>query len=237
MRLMPMIVRRAIAFYSRHGFRALVKAAWAYALWWLTYLLKNLICHLQKWHVLPWVKEIGGHIIIADGHEIIEDFLRKWINDPQLNGLDVCCGRRKVVPTAIGVDLFRGRREYPSYEINPDLAWDCLDLPFKDNTMDYIVCNHGLEHLDDPTRAITEWKRIIKPNSLLIIIVPDARYHDILKSDPTHVHAFTPDELKDIILNAGGLEILQMDTIDPLGKYTTPKGGTVGFEIVARKTK
>lgn len=217
------IMRRAAAFCRRHGFWALVKAA-------LPYLLK-------KWRVVPRTKEIDGHIVIADGHVIVEDFLTQWINDPQLNGLDICCGRRKVAPTAIGVDLFRGKREYPFYEINPDLVWDCLDLPFKDDTMDYIVCNHGLEHLIDPARAITEWKRILKPDGLLIVVVPDARYHDVLKLDPTHIHAFTPHILKGIIIKVGELEILQMDTLDPLGKYITPGGGTVGFEIVARKVE
>jgi len=179
-----------------------------------------------------------GKIIIPDGHEIVKDLLRKWIPEPeQLNGLDVLCGRCKLVPTAISVDLFRGRRGYPPYEINPDLVWNCLDLPFRDNTMDYIVCNHRLEHLEDPIQALTEWKRISKPSGLLIVIVPDARYHDVLKMDPTHIHAFTPDSLKDIFAAVEGLEILQIDTIDPLGKYITPGGGTVGFEIVARKAK
>jgi predicted SAM-dependent methyltransferase len=221
MRLVPKIITSAIAFYRKHGFWALVKAGVAYL--------------LKKWRVVPRTKEIDGHIVIADGHVIVEDLLRQWINDPQLNGLDIGCGRRKVAPTAIGVDLFRGKGEYPSYEINPDLVWDCLDLPFKDDTMDYIVSNHLLEHLIDPARAITEWKRVLKADGLLIIVVPDARFHDVLRSDPTHIHAFTPDTLKQIIINVGGLEILQMDTIDPLGKYVSPGGGTVGFEIVARK--
>jgi predicted SAM-dependent methyltransferase len=223
MRLVPKIITSAIALYRKRGFWALVKAGVAYL--------------LKKWRVVPRTKEIDGHIVIADGHEIVEDLLREWINDPQLNGLDIGCGRRKVAPSAIGVDLFRGKEEYPFYEINPDLVWDCLDLPFKDDTMDYIVCNHLLEHLIDPARALTEWKRILKADGLLIIVVPDARFHDVLRSDPTHIHAFTPDTLKQIIMNVGKLEILQMDTIDPLGKYVTLGGGTVGFEIVARKIK
>jgi len=217
------IADKAIMVYKSYGLLGFAKTAPIYL--------------LRRGRRVPQAKKMNGQIIIEDGHVIIQEFLRQWINCPQSNGLDICCGRRKVIPTAIGVDLFRGKREYPLYTINPDLVWDCLDLPFKDNTMDYVVCNHGLEHLIDPARAITEWKRLLKPGGLLITIVPDARYHDVLKSDPTHVHAFTPDILKDIVVNVGGLQILQMDTLDPFGRYVTARGGTVGFEIVARKVE
>ncbi|MCK4352474.1 glycosyltransferase [candidate division WOR-3 bacterium] len=165
-------------------------------------------------------------------NEIARNSIKPWIDNPQFNGLDVCCGKDKVLPTAIGVDIARGKN------VNPELVGDAVDLPFKPNTMDYVVCNHGLEHLEDSVKALTEWKRILKPNGLLIVLVPDARYHNVLKSDPTHIHAFIPESLKAIFLSIGGLEILQMDTIDPQGIYISPGGGgTLGFEIIAKKTK
>lgn len=222
MRHVRRVAKKAWVSYKARGFYGFIKAV-------STYLLRKV-----NWILFKRERK-NGCICIPDGHSIVKEFVKKYINKPQLNGLDVCCGKNKVVSTTIGVDLFRGKREYPFYEINPELVWDCLDLPFKNNTMDYIVCSHGLEHLENPIRAIKEWKRILKSCGLLIVIVPDARYHDVLKADPTHIHAFTPDILKKIFIDIGGLDIISIDTIDPFGKYITPGGGTVGFEIVAKK--
>lgn len=46
------------------------------------------------------------------------------------------------------------------------------DLPFKDNTLDYVLSSHNIEHYFDPVQALKEWWRVIKPGGYIVVIVP-----------------------------------------------------------------
>jgi SAM-dependent methyltransferase len=46
------------------------------------------------------------------------------------------------------------------------------DLPFKDNTLDYVLTSHVIEHFFDPVKALREWHRVIKPGGYIFIIAP-----------------------------------------------------------------
>jgi SAM-dependent methyltransferase len=56
----------------------------------------------------------------------------------------------------------------------PSLSKDDLtDLRvFNDNTFDIVICFHVLEHIKDDIKAISEIKRVLKPNGLTFISVP-----------------------------------------------------------------
>ena len=45
-------------------------------------------------------------------------------------------------------------------------------LPFADNSIEEILCEHMLEHLNDPMFAVNEFWRVLTPEGKLIIIVP-----------------------------------------------------------------
>jgi predicted SAM-dependent methyltransferase len=79
-------------------------------------------------------------------------------------------------------------------------GWDNIDMqdfdfnkfpyPIKDNTYDYILASHVLEHLDNWIEAFNELCRIAKPGAIIEVRVPfyncgNAYY-------PTHKHYFTP---------------------------------------------
>lgn len=46
------------------------------------------------------------------------------------------------------------------------------DLPFKDNTVDFVINSHVIEHFYDPVHAIEEWLRVVKPGGYVFIIAP-----------------------------------------------------------------
>ena len=46
------------------------------------------------------------------------------------------------------------------------------DLPFKDNTLDYVLSSHVIEHFFDPVKALREWHRVVKPGGYIFIIAP-----------------------------------------------------------------
>ena len=53
-----------------------------------------------------------------------------------------------------------------------DVKADICDLPFKDNSFDFIICNHVLEHIPDDTKAMQELHRVLAPKGTAILQVP-----------------------------------------------------------------
>ncbi|MEW6706713.1 MAG: class I SAM-dependent methyltransferase [Pseudomonadota bacterium] len=51
---------------------------------------------------------------------------------------------------------------------------DAEQLPFDDGSFDLIICNHVLEHVSSPERALAEFRRCLGPKSLLIAQTPFA---------------------------------------------------------------
>ena len=44
-----------------------------------------------------------------------------------------------------------------------------------DNSYDFILSSHSLEHTANPIKALKEWNRIVKPGGKLVLILPDKR--------------------------------------------------------------
>ena len=64
---------------------------------------------------------------------------------------------------------------YDTIDLNSpiaDIKADICDLPFLDNSYDFILCNHVLEHIVDDNKAIRELYRVLKKNGLGIFQVP-----------------------------------------------------------------
>jgi SAM-dependent methyltransferase len=53
-----------------------------------------------------------------------------------------------------------------------DIKADICNLPFEDNTYDFIICNHVLEHIVDDSMAMEELYRVLKPGGVAILQVP-----------------------------------------------------------------
>lgn len=49
---------------------------------------------------------------------------------------------------------------------------DLMNLPFKKNEFDFVLCCHVLEHVDDDKKAMAELFRVIQPSGILIAMVP-----------------------------------------------------------------
>ncbi len=60
--------------------------------------------------------------------------------------------------------------------ITPDVVDDgaCLSS-FADASLDFVIANHMLEHVEDPIAALEHQLRILKPNGILYLSLPDAR--------------------------------------------------------------
>lgn len=65
--------------------------------------------------------------------------------------------------------------DYYTCDIVPGRAMhvvDITDIPFRENTFDYIISNHIIEHIKDEEKAVSEIKRVLKPNGKWILSFP-----------------------------------------------------------------
>jgi acetyltransferase-like isoleucine patch superfamily enzyme/SAM-dependent methyltransferase len=46
------------------------------------------------------------------------------------------------------------------------------NLPLNDNSVDFVVSSHVIEHFPDPIKALREWYRVVKPGGYLYVIAP-----------------------------------------------------------------
>ena len=69
-------------------------------------------------------------------------------------------------------------QEFGQYETadlnmkNVDHNVDLQELPFEDQTYDFVFASHVLEHVPNDTKAISEIRRILRPNGIAILPVP-----------------------------------------------------------------
>lgn len=66
-------------------------------------------------------------------------------------------------------------KNYTTTDLNSpivDIKADICNLPFNDNSFDYILCNHVLEHIYDDEKAMKEIYRILNKNGIAILQVP-----------------------------------------------------------------
>jgi SAM-dependent methyltransferase len=83
-------------------------------------------------------------------------------------GLDIGCHAQKIMPSCIGVD------NDPS--VSPDMLADMDNLDVPDNTYDYVVASHVLEHTHRVKETLLEWFRVLKTQGLVGVVVPHGEY-------------------------------------------------------------
>jgi SAM-dependent methyltransferase len=69
----------------------------------------------------------------------------------------------------------RPKLDYISVDLEPgaaDIAAAIEDLPFKDETIDRVICLHVLEHVADDAAALRELRRVLAPGGQALIMVP-----------------------------------------------------------------
>lgn len=81
-----------------------------------------------------------------------------------------------VAPEAFFREFFSqrfGRYETADLKMKSvDHIVDLQHLPFEDNTYDFVYASHVLEHVPDDRKAISEIRRILRPNGMAMLPVP-----------------------------------------------------------------
>ena len=138
---------------------------------------------------------------------------------PRLKGkvLDLACGimpykeylKNDLITDYIGVDL--EPTEYHN-SVKPDYYWNGKEIPFEDETFDFIIATEFLEHYFDTELILKEIKRVLKPGGVFFFTVPSVwPIHEA----PFDYHRFTPFSLEEHFRRAG----FSKWDISPLGGY------------------
>lgn len=135
--------------------------------------------------------------------------------------------------------------DYTTTDLNSpiaDVKADICDLPFADNSYDFIICNHVLEHIPDDTKAMQELFRVLAPNGTAILQVPykaslETTFEDDSITDRKerarifgqydHVRIYGMDyfrKLQDIGFEVDAVDYTSKLTSEEIERYRLPKG-------------
>ncbi len=113
--------------------------------------------------------------------------------------------------------------DYTTTDLNSPLAdvkADICDLPFDDNTYDFILCNHVLEHIPDDTKAMKELYRILKPGGTAILQIPQ----DLKREKTFEDNSITSRKERAMIFG-------QYDHVRVYGRDYFDKLRNIGFKV------
>ncbi|MBK9174075.1 MAG: class I SAM-dependent methyltransferase [Blastocatellia bacterium] len=123
--------------------------------------------------------------------------------------MDIACGTgygigilqrdaKRVI--GVDVDIEAARRAVGECSVNSSvLLADGLCLPFADNSFDVVTSFETIEHLHERGLFLSELRRVIRSDGILVLSTPNANYtkpDEGRPSNPFHVFEYTPDELR-----------------------------------------
>lgn len=112
---------------------------------------------------------------------------------------------------------------YTTTDLNSPLAdvkADICELPFVDNSFDFILCNHVLEHISDDKKAMKELYRILKPGGIGIFQIPQ----DLTREKTFEDNSITDPKERAKIFG-------QYDHVRVYGRDYFDKLRAVGFQV------
>ena len=134
---------------------------------------------------------------------------------------------------------------YTTTDLNSPIAEvkaDICDLPFKDHSFDFIICNHVLEHIPNDTKAMQELYRVLAPSGTAIVQVPYDAKREITFEDNTitdqsertrifgqydHLRVYGMDyfkKLSSVGFNVNALDYTQSMSNNDIERYRLCKG-------------
>jgi SAM-dependent methyltransferase len=74
---------------------------------------------------------------------------------------------------------------------------DVRELPFDDDRFDLVVCWETIEHVADGARVVAEFRRVLRPDGILLISSPNPDVYPA--GNEHHVHEYRPQELTALV--------------------------------------
>jgi SAM-dependent methyltransferase len=141
---------------------------------------------------------------------ILNSLLHRWQDQMRGTALDIGgIKSNPVAPAPMGNRVNRWIYLNISPSANPDILADAAHIPLSRESVDTVLCNATLEHVNDPTRVMSEISRILRPAGVLLLGVPFLyRIH----SPPNDFWRFTEHQLLRMV-EEQGLQLVRIERI------------------------
>ncbi|MEE8470592.1 MAG: methyltransferase domain-containing protein [Dehalococcoidia bacterium] len=140
----------------------------------------------------PVARRVGQGMILDVGCGQGHVLARIGVEDRELHGFDISPGLSKIA---------KGQVEGANF-----LAADVLNIPFKSDTFDYLVCTEVIEHIEG-NKAVRECLRVLKPGGTALMTVPNKNGAGNARH-AQHVHLFSFRSFA-TFLEDGGFEVVR----------------------------
>ena len=109
-----------------------------------------------------------------------------------------------VASKVTGVDISREEVENANKKYKRSnlqyIHGSATEIPLQNGAVDVIVSFETIEHLIEQEQMMKEFKRVLKPEGILIISSPAKEYYSLKNPDnPYHLKELTTDELMDLV--------------------------------------
>ncbi len=74
---------------------------------------------------------------------------------------------------------------------------DAQDLPFDDDAFDVVVANHMLYHVPEPSRAVAEFARVLRPHGVLLAATNGPNHLDVITEISRQVFGWASSDFVD----------------------------------------
>lgn len=83
-------------------------------------------------------------------------------------------GKKKNKRGLFDISHFSSKVKYVNIDrtTEPDIVSDAKSIPLPDNSFDVVILGEILEHLPDPLAVLTEARRLLKPQGIILATVP-----------------------------------------------------------------
>jgi|TARA_B110000305_G_C19365772_1_gene601830 predicted SAM-dependent methyltransferase len=127
---------------------------------------------------LPYGYEIQRENVLSPSTLSLERHRLLWLY--LKNETDFFTAKKKLLHFAPEQAFYKRFRKMPNLEYTTtdlnsplaDVKADICDLPFEDNSFDFIFCNHVLEHIHNDTKAMQELYRVLKKGGMGVFQIP-----------------------------------------------------------------
>jgi SAM-dependent methyltransferase len=152
------------------------------------------------------------HWWLAARRNIVLDWIRqRYPGRHDLDMLDAGCGtglmlqELKELGTAEGVDISEEALQFCRKRGLENVRnADLMDLPFEAGRFDFVTALDVLEHLDDDTGALQEFRRVLKPGGRIFIFAPAHRWLWSLQDEVSHhKRRYVARTLREAVVSAG----------------------------------
>ena len=173
-------------------------------------MLRVLIAFWQRWVHEPWLI-----------NRKFEHALRQWKGHASGQLLDVGCGRKPYAGLYAGSVVRHLGLDLPGVAATcADVVGDAQALPFRAEAFDTVLCTHMLVHVPEPSRAVGEMARVLKPGGCLIVSARQM-WHVYMQQD---YYRFTASGLR-YLAQQHGLDVV---AVVPVGGFL----GRIGVKLM-----